>query len=108
MTTIDSRRRGITLIDTLVGIGVMAIVFVGVASAFQLSVKIVTNNKARAGAIALADQPLAAQQFVAMLKTELHMKAVLGLQAEFSTAERRRVVDAAVEVFMTAFASRRR
>lgn len=34
----------------------MALVFVGIASAFQLSVKIVTNNKARAGAIALADQ----------------------------------------------------
>jgi TetR/AcrR family transcriptional repressor of mexJK operon len=60
-----------------------------------------------AGAITLADPPLAAQQFVAMLKTELHMKAVLGLQAEFSEPEKRRVVDAAVEVFMIAFASRR-
>ena len=51
-----SPSRGITLIDTLVGVALMAIVFVGIASAFKLSVKIVTNNKARAGAIALADQ----------------------------------------------------
>ena len=50
------RKRGVTLVDTLVGVAIMALVFVGIASAFQLSVKIVTNNKARAGAIALADQ----------------------------------------------------
>lgn len=53
---VRSSRRGVTLIDTLVGIALMSIVFVGVAAAFQFSVKIVTNNKARAGAIALADQ----------------------------------------------------
>lgn len=52
----NAHERGITLIDTLVGVALMAMVFVGIASAFQLSVKIVTNNKARAGAIALADQ----------------------------------------------------
>ena len=51
-----SYARGVTLIDTLVGVALMAMVFVGIAAAFQLSVKIVTNNKARAGAIALADQ----------------------------------------------------
>jgi Tfp pilus assembly protein PilE len=56
MATFDTRRRGVTLIDTLVGVALMAMVFVGIAGAFQLSVKIVTNNKARAGAIAIADQ----------------------------------------------------
>lgn len=45
-----------TLIDTIVGISLMLVVFVGIAAAFELSVDVVTNNKARAGAIALADQ----------------------------------------------------
>ncbi|HVM73941.1 MAG TPA: carboxypeptidase-like regulatory domain-containing protein [Candidatus Paceibacterota bacterium] len=53
-TTTSSR--GITLIDTIVGVALMALVFVGVAGAFDLSVHIVTNDKARSGAIALADQ----------------------------------------------------
>ncbi len=51
-----SAQSGVTLIDTLVGVALMALVFVGIAGAFKLSVQIVTNNKARSGAIALADQ----------------------------------------------------
>jgi hypothetical protein len=46
----------VTLLDTVVGVALMLVVFVGIASAFQLSIQVVTNNKARAGAIALADQ----------------------------------------------------
>ena len=34
----------------------MLVVFLGIAAAFQLSVNVVTNNKARAGAIALANE----------------------------------------------------
>jgi hypothetical protein len=49
-------QRGITLIDTVVGVALMLVVFVGISGVFRLSVDIVTNNKARAGAIALADQ----------------------------------------------------
>src|SRR3990167_8059363 len=48
--------RGVTLIDTLVGSALMLVVFLGIAAAFQLSVDVVTNNKARAGAIALSDE----------------------------------------------------
>lgn len=48
--------RGVTLIDTVVGTALMLVIFVGVAAAFQLSVDVVTNNKARAGAIALANE----------------------------------------------------
>ena len=48
--------RGVTLIDTIVGSALMLIVFLGIAAAFQLSVDVVTNNKARAGAIALANE----------------------------------------------------
>src|SRR3989344_4077226 len=49
-------QRGVTLIDTLVGSALMLLVFVGIAAAFRLSVEVVTNNKARAGAIALANE----------------------------------------------------
>lgn len=47
---------GMTLIDTLVGTFLMVLVFVGVVGVFQLSVDVVTNNRARAGAIALANE----------------------------------------------------
>lgn len=47
--------RGVTLIDTLVGSALMLVVFLGVGAAFQLSIDVVTNNKARAGAITLAN-----------------------------------------------------
>ena len=45
-----------TLIDTVVGTAIMLIVFMGVFAAFQLSVDIILNNKARAGATALANE----------------------------------------------------
>lgn len=47
--------RGITLIDVLVGITVIAIVFGGIFSAFQLAVKVVTSSKGEAGANALVN-----------------------------------------------------
>jgi hypothetical protein len=48
--------RGVTLMDALVGSAVMIVVFVGIAGVFQLSLDVVINNKARAGAVALADE----------------------------------------------------
>ena len=48
--------RGVTLIDTVVGSALMLVVFVGIAGVFQLSIDVVTNNKARTGAIALANE----------------------------------------------------
>lgn len=48
--------RGMTFIDTIVGSALMLIVFMGIAAAFQLTVDVVSNNKARAGAIALANE----------------------------------------------------
>lgn len=56
MKTTHTSTRGVTLIDTIVGTALMLIVFVGVAAAFKLSVDVVSNNKARAGAIALANE----------------------------------------------------
>ncbi len=51
-----SAARGVTLIDTLVASALMLIIFLGIFAAFQLSIDVVLNNKARAGAIALADE----------------------------------------------------
>ena len=51
-----SKRRGFTLIDTVVGTALMLISFLGIYGAFQLSVYEVSNDKARAGAIALANE----------------------------------------------------
>src|SRR3989344_8637340 len=48
--------RGVTLIDTVVGTSLMLLVFVGIFAAFQLSVDVVTNNRARAGALALMNE----------------------------------------------------
>src|SRR3989344_5862086 len=56
-TLVASRySRGVTLIDTVVGTSIMLVVFLGVFAAFQLSVDVVLNNKARAGATALANE----------------------------------------------------
>lgn len=48
--------KGATLIDTVVSTALMLVVFVGITAAFRFSVEVVTNNKARAGAIALANE----------------------------------------------------
>lgn len=51
-----SPESGMSLIDTLVGSALMLVIFLGIAGVFQLSVNVVTNNRARAGAIALANE----------------------------------------------------
>ncbi len=51
-----SLERGAGLLDAVVGVALMLVVFLGFASAFQLALESVTNNKARAGAIALANE----------------------------------------------------
>lgn len=50
--------RGSTLLDAVVGTALMLTVFVGIVGAFRLTVMAVSNNKARAGAIALANEQL--------------------------------------------------
>ncbi|MBI5470645.1 carboxypeptidase regulatory-like domain-containing protein [Candidatus Kaiserbacteria bacterium] len=51
-----SPQRGVSLLDSLVGVFLMLVIFLGIAAAFQLSVDVITNNKARAGAVALANE----------------------------------------------------
>jgi hypothetical protein len=48
--------RGVTLLDTVVGVSLMLIIFTGVAGAFQLGVDVVSNNRARTSAVALLDE----------------------------------------------------
>lgn len=48
--------RGVTLLDTVVGISLMLVVFVGIAATFELGIDVVANNKARASAVALLDE----------------------------------------------------
>lgn len=48
--------RGATLLDAVVSTALMLVVFMGIYGAFQLSIDVVTNNKSRAGAIALANE----------------------------------------------------
>lgn len=50
--------RGATLLDAVVGTALMLVVFIGIVGAFQLTIAAVSNNKARAGAIALANERL--------------------------------------------------
>ncbi len=45
-----------TLLDTVVGTALMLVIFLGISAAFQLAVEVVSNNKARSGAIALAGE----------------------------------------------------
>lgn len=50
--------RGSTLLDAVVGTALMLVVFVGIVGAFRLTVEAVSNNKSRAGAVALANERL--------------------------------------------------
>ena len=51
-----SWKRGVTLLDTLVGIFLMLVIFLGIAGAFELGLDTISNNKARAGGIALSNE----------------------------------------------------
>jgi prepilin-type N-terminal cleavage/methylation domain-containing protein len=52
------RQNGFTFIETLIGIAILLIVFLGLYGAFQLGLKIVAQSKARITAIALANQKI--------------------------------------------------
>ncbi len=49
-----SSQRGVGLLDSVVGVSLMVIIFVGISGVFKLSIELVSNNKARVGALALA------------------------------------------------------
>lgn len=51
-------KRGVGLLDSIVGVALMSIIFVGIAGVFKLSIELVSNNKARIGALALAQEQM--------------------------------------------------
>jgi TetR/AcrR family transcriptional repressor of mexJK operon len=58
------------------------------------------------GKLALGDARVAAQQFLALLRCEHHLRAVTGLEPSVPPAEIARVVAAAVDTFLRAYAPR--
>lgn len=48
--------RGMTLIDVVIGSAIMLVIFLGLFGAFQLSIELVYNTKAKSGAVALATE----------------------------------------------------
>lgn len=64
-----------------------------------------SRAKAR-GELAIDDHCLAAHQFAELCKAELFPRLVFGMQTEFTEAERARVIDGAVEMFLARYATR--
>lgn len=50
--------RGMGLLDSVVGVALMLLVFTGISGVFKISIEMVTNNKARTGALALAQEQM--------------------------------------------------
>ncbi|MFC1801943.1 carboxypeptidase-like regulatory domain-containing protein [Patescibacteria group bacterium] len=51
-------KKGFSLMDIVVGVSVIALAFWGVFGVFQFSVKLIANNKAKIGAMALANEKM--------------------------------------------------
>lgn len=51
-----SAKRGMTLIEVLFTIGIFSMLFVGIYGVFRVSIEVVSGSKARAGALALAQE----------------------------------------------------
>lgn len=59
------------------------------------------------GELRIEDTSLAAHQFAELCKAELFPRLVFGMQTEFSEAERERVVDGAVQMFMARYGTQK-
>lgn len=57
-STRQQRHAGAGYIDVIVGIGLMTVVFLGIFGVLRLSVEVIGNNKAKVGAIALANEQM--------------------------------------------------
>lgn len=55
---IKTKSKGITIVDVIVGVGLLVLVFVAIYTAFQLGMKLLGNSKAQVTAIALANQKI--------------------------------------------------
>ncbi|WOI55551.1 TetR/AcrR family transcriptional regulator [Palleronia sp. LCG004] len=57
------------------------------------------------GELRIEDKALAAHQFAELCKAELFPRLIFGMQTEFSEADRARVVDGAVDMFLARYAA---
>jgi len=57
-TQLSISKKGLTFIDVLVGISLMLIIFLGIFGAYWLSLKVVSQSKARIAATAIANQKI--------------------------------------------------
>lgn len=69
----------------------------------QGALKAYLEMAAEKGAFRIEDFDLAAAQFPALCKAELHYKLTFGIQSAFSEEELNRVVDSAIEMFMARY-----
>lgn len=53
-----SRKRGMTLIDTLVGLAIFVLVFTALFAGVRLGISVIANNKAKTGALALLNEQM--------------------------------------------------
>lgn len=53
---IKQKQKGSSLIDVIVGTAIMVVIFVGIFGIFKLSIELVSSSKAKAGALALANE----------------------------------------------------
>ena len=60
------------------------------------------QSRAR-GELQIADLDLAADQFAELCKADLWPRLIFGIQSTFSTEERRRIVDGAIDTFMARY-----
>ena len=53
-----NKQKGFSLIDSIIAISIMSLVFFGIFGVFKLSIDVLSNNKARVGAISLANEQM--------------------------------------------------
>jgi TetR/AcrR family transcriptional regulator, mexJK operon transcriptional repressor len=72
----------------------------------RLQIEAFLESAAASGALLLPDARLAAEQFVSLVRGEIHLRQQLRLDAEADQIEIRAAVDGAVDTFLRAFESR--
>lgn len=72
-----------------------------------LQIEAFLQSAAAAGALSLGDPRLAAEQFVSLVRGEIHLRELLRLEAAAGQGEIRSAVEGAVDTFLRAFATRR-
>jgi AcrR family transcriptional regulator len=73
----------------------------------RLQIEAFLESAAASGALLFGDARLAAEQFVSLVRGEIHLRQLLRLEAEAGQIEISAAVDAAVDTFLRAFESRR-